>query len=115
MNEDRQGKLFDIPEIAESEYGDFTNTIAGRFARFNANNPALLKVIEGIALDLRGRGFQHFGMKAIFERVRWLYAIKTVGDEYKLNNDFTALYARLLMDQHPSLKGFFRLRRLRKE
>lgn len=32
------------------------------------------------------------------------------GDEYKLNNDYRAFYARLLMANEPELAGFFETR-----
>ena len=34
-------------------------------------------------------------------------------DGFKLNNNFTSRYARLIEREHPELRGFFRKRRLR--
>ena len=49
-------------------------------------------------------------MKQIFEVIRWEYDLKTTGD-FKLNNNYTAWYARLVMERNPSLDGFFQLRK----
>ncbi len=35
--------------------------------------------------------------------------------EFRLNNDYRALYARQLMDNEPELDGFFETRTLRSE
>jgi hypothetical protein len=78
-----------------------------RFEAFHRMNPHVYGHIVEIALDLKGRGFTKGGMKMVFERLRWLYAIQTVGEEYKLNNNYTAYYARLVMETVPSLDGFF--------
>ena len=87
--------------------------IGDRFRRFHAQNPAVYREIVRAARFLKSRGFRHGGMKAIFERIRWHWAVSTRGDAYKLNNDYTAHYARLIMDREPDLAGFFRVRRLR--
>ena len=81
-----------------------------RFAIFHLSNPRVYKMILSIALDLKRRGHKKAGMKAIFERLRWLYALQTQGEAYKLNNNYTAHYARLIMESEPELAGFFEVR-----
>jgi hypothetical protein len=100
----------DVPDIQ-------TNGISGpieqRFEAFHKLNPHVYALIVDIAVDLKNRGFKKCGMKLIFERLRWLYAIQTQGGQYKLNNDYTAYYARLVMHREKALDGFFRLREQR--
>lgn len=81
-----------------------------RFEAFHLLNPHVYTSIVEIALDLQGRDFKKGGMKMIFERLRWLYAIRTQGEEFKLNNNYTAYYARLAMVTVPRLDGFFETR-----
>jgi hypothetical protein len=82
-----------------------------QFEAFHRLNPHVYEAIVEIALDLKkGRGFWKGGMKMIFERLRWLYAIQTRGEEYKLNNNYTAFYARVVMATVPELDGFFETR-----
>lgn len=59
------------------------------------------------------RFHERMGMKAIYERVRWEFGIRTDSQPYKLNNDFCSLYARALMENEPALAGFFETRRRR--
>ena len=42
--------------------------------------------------------------------VRFHHALSTNDPDYKLNNNFTSLYSRLLMDNETELQGFFRTR-----
>lgn len=59
-------------------------------------------------------GRAHYSAKAIFERIRWHVEIDGAGDpavEFRLNNNFPALYARRFMRLHPEAAGFFRTRK----
>lgn len=85
-------------------------TMAVRFEGFHRENPHIYQAIVRIALDLKDRGFPKCGMKMIFERLRWLYAIQTRGEDFKLNNNYTAYYARVVMAAEPRLQGFFETR-----
>lgn len=58
-------------------------------------NPTFYPVFKGFARQLIVAGRQHFGAKMIFERIRWDVAIRTRGEEWKLNNNYPAFYARL--------------------
>jgi len=91
-----------------------TGPIQQRFEMFHKQNPGVYDLIVEIAADLKNRGFKRCGMKFIFERIRWLYALQTKStDDFKLNNDYTAYYARLVMYRQRALEGFFRLREQR--
>lgn len=83
-------------------------SIAEQFALFHVANPHVYREIVRLARWLRTeRGFQSIGMKAIFEQLRWSYRLKTKDSKWKLNNNYTAHYARLVMEQEPDLAGFF--------
>lgn len=83
------------------------------FRRFHEANPHVYAALRIVALHAAHRGRQ-VGMKAVYERVRWEYQVQTARQEdaYKLNNNYTSRYARLLMEQEPELAGFFETRRL---
>ena len=51
-------------------------------------------------------------MKMLFEVVRWNRLLRTGDRGFKLNNNFTAYYARLLMEREPELRGMFETRKL---
>lgn len=88
-------------------------TLGEQFAVFHAANPGVYEALRRLALDMRRRGVPQYGMKGLFEILRWQYAMQTRGEPYKLNNNYTAYYARLLMKQEPDLKNFFETRHRR--
>lgn len=86
-------------------------SMAERFEEFHRQNPHVYQAIVRIAHDLKGRGFSKCSIWLIFNRLRWLYAIQTQGDEFRLNNNFTAYYARTVMAANADLDGFFEVRK----
>lgn len=85
------------------------------FEEFDRANPNIYHLFRRFAFEAQERGFKHFGAKAIMERVRWEVRMDTTGNsEFKINNNFTAFYARKLMRDYPSMAGFFRTRSVQK-
>lgn len=90
-----------------------TPRLDAKFRRFHSQNPHVYSHLERLAFKLRNRGVQRWGVKALWEVLRYELALNT--DEpvgaYKLNNSFTAYYARLLMERNPEdLADFFETR-----
>lgn len=86
------------------------STISERWAEFHLRNPHVYTALESLALRKQASG-EAFGIKALWEECRYeLHGIEEVGS-YKLNNDFTALYARLLIERHPSLETVLKVRK----
>lgn len=90
-------------------------SIEEQFQEFHRKNPHVYQALRRLALDMRGRGRRRYGMKGLFEILRWTYAMQTDDPdaEFKLNNNYSAFYSRLLMDREPVLRGFFELRKQR--
>lgn len=86
-----------------------TLTIDQQFRRFHRLNPHIYANLRQMALDAQVKG-QTFGIKALFEILRWQYGQATQGEPFKLNNNYTALYARMLMHREPALAGYFETR-----
>ena len=111
----RQGDLFD-PERLAATADPQEGTIQSRFLAFHAANPHVYEAFRRAALALRDRGRRRYGAKAIYETMRYMMALQTEGDEFKLNNDYTSRYARMLLERHPEeFEGFLELRRLRRD
>lgn len=55
------------------------------------------------------------GIKTLYERARWEFGVGSQTAHYRLNNNHTAYYARLLMTQHPELRGIFTTRRQKRK
>ena len=62
-------------------------------------------------IEMIGRGFGNYSCNAIFERIRWEKDAGGDGTtQFKLNNNYRALYARRFMKMFPKHEGFFRTR-----
>lgn len=103
--------LFDLSPITEPDHAPEA-TIAERFAAFHAQNPHVADVLEALA-DQWLLTHDRVSSKALVERARWESGIQTAGSAWKINNSFTALYARLLVQRRPEWDGAFETRALR--
>lgn len=100
--------LFNLPPIVLPTDGRGKTKIE-RFAEFHAANPHVYEALRDMALKAKRAGIQRGGVKAMCEALRWS-SIATRGEDWKINNDFTAFYARLLEKNNPDLRGFFEMR-----
>lgn len=83
------------------------------FQRFHSENPHVYVALERLAFKLRNKGVTRWGIKALWEVCRYELALNTNApvSTFKLNNNYTACYARLLMERNPEdLADFFELR-----
>lgn len=87
-----------------------TPAIVRNFIAFHRDNPAVYSELKRLAMQLQRVGHKQYGIKSLFEVVRWHTALNTGNDDFKINNNYGAFFARLLMHYEPELKGFFRLR-----
>jgi hypothetical protein len=86
---------------------------AQRFVDYHIRNPSIYFALRRMSVDLVLRGRKHYGMKSLFEVLRYERARLTDEDEeFKINNAYSSYYARLLMFNVPKLEGFFGVRRM---
>lgn len=88
-------------------------TIQQRFESFHAKNPWVYKVLVNNTRMWVNRGHKRIGIKMLAEVLRWQYGMATVGDDFKLNNNFTSRYVRLIIAEHPEFADVFETRVLR--
>ena len=90
-------------------------TISEQFEAFHAANPHVMDILRAMALDLAHKGYKHFGLKMLWEVLRYQYAIGTVqgDDPYRFNNNLTSRYAHKLVELEPSLRELIELRELK--
>ena len=115
MSDAQLGLSFQPTVEAPREVAGRRLTIGERFAMFHRANPHVYAALIQLARKLTGRGHRTRGMKMLVEVLRYEAMIQTVdtdGAGYKLNNDYTAPYARLVMAREPDLVGVFRTREL---
>jgi hypothetical protein len=86
-------------------------SISTKFDQFHTENPRVYRILVRLAREwVTGTGRNKLGTKALFERARWEIAINTSDPDYKLNNNYTPFYARLIMYREIDLAGLFDLR-----
>jgi hypothetical protein len=85
--------------------------LTARFTEFHHANPHVYDAIVRLARQRKAAGWATGSIAQIFEVLRWESDLVTVSDDgLKLNNDFRAPYARLVMANEPDLAGFFHTR-----
>lgn len=88
------------------------NTLAEQFEEFHADNPHVYTVLVYLARQwIRLTDRHKIGIGALYERARWEIAVQTNDPDFRLNNNFRAFYARLIMRDEPGLDDLFDLRR----
>ena len=83
------------------------------FRAYHHANPHIFACFRDLAMRLYRAGVRHYGSKAIWEAMRYEFAIRAHGESLHLNNNYTSRYARLLMEQDARFDGFFSVRQLR--
>lgn len=81
-----------------------------RFKKFHKENPEVYELFKELAFKMKATGKKKYSARTIFEVMRWDYDLRTSGEVFELNNDFTSIYARLLVFHYPEMNGFFELR-----
>ncbi|MGV9645300.1 hypothetical protein [Streptomyces sp. NPDC003514] len=84
-------------------------TITERFHAFDTQNPHVYRELRCMAARRLAAGATRVSVKDLFEDLRHQLPFGVAG----LNNNFTALYARRLTEEHPNWAGAFELRRRR--
>lgn len=89
------------------------DSIKKQWWRWHRANPHVYELFKRFTFDVIRRGHKHYSSKAIFERIRWHTDIETMGEEFKMSNNYTPYYARLFMKDFPDHADFFRTKTLR--
>jgi len=105
-------------ELTETEEGFYDlmreSALGRRWLRWHKENPDFYHLFERFTFEAVNRGHKRLSGWLIANRVRWETSVVTKGDDYKISNDFIALYARLFMVRHSRYEGFFRTKRMKR-
>jgi hypothetical protein len=82
------------------------------FQDFHTTHPEIYTRLVSLARDLKRRGHERAGIAMLYEVVRWQQFTVNRDGDYKLNNNYRAYYARMMMEQETDLAGFFETRRV---
>lgn len=111
MTED-QMSLLELHEIVLPQH-EATASIEQRFHAFHDANPWVYNAMVALIRRYVANGAQRVSVKMLTEVIRYEYG-STRGDEsWKLNNNFTSHYARLLLREHPEWDGLIETRLMR--
>lgn len=90
---------------------DVAKNVAEKFVGYHRDNPKVFTLLEEYADQLKARGINRYSIKALFERIRWHIDVETIGDQFKLNNNYHSCYVRLLIAKRPEYSAMFETRR----
>lgn len=85
--------------------------IEAAFWQFHGDHPEVYVELVALCRELRQRGYERFGIATVYEVCRWRSMIHAApGESFKLNNNYRAYYARLIMETERDLAGVFNTR-----
>lgn len=79
---------------------------------FHNAHPRVWELFVKFAFEKINKGFQHYSVNGIFERIRWETDQAEVdpSKHFKIGNNHRPFYSRRFMQMYPEYKGFFRTR-----
>lgn len=95
------------PDVIDITDADDGPTLQERFDMFVEANPHVIPEAAKVARFFANRG-QYVSIDRVWVELR--ERLVTTGDSYRLNNDFRAPAARLLMARYQDLDGYFSTR-----
>lgn len=97
----------------EDLFFDSDKDLLQRFKEFHQKNPEVYRLFKLNAEKILLTGRKKYSAWTIIQVIRWEYDLKTQGDVFQINNDYIAIYARLLIYNDSKFKGFFELRSMK--
>jgi len=94
---------------AKELFGHYPDRILTAFKTYHLENPQIYKRFRELSYKMRRTKRKRYGARTIIEVIRWETDLRGAGD-FKINNNYNALYARLLILKHPEFEGFFEIR-----
>jgi hypothetical protein len=90
-------------------------TLTNRFNQYHNDNPQVYEMFKKFTFMAIRRGHNRLSAWMIANRIRWETSIETISvEEYKISNDYIALYARKFMSDYPEYNGFFQIKEMKR-
>lgn len=93
-------------------FGDVRPDLLQEFKAFHKRNPVVLRLFEQYSLKIKATGRTHYSHWAVAQRVRWHSEFEADAVDFRLPNNFIAIYARLVVWKHPHMAGFFKFKKM---
>ena len=78
--------------------------------KFHQDHVEVYHKLVDLCRECTQRGLKRYGIRALWERMRWHFQVEKGDEEFKLNDHFPPYYARFIMERHPEFRGFFETR-----
>jgi len=91
-------------------FPDADPRLIAKFIEYHYANPHIYDEFERLADAMRNAGRKAYSQWAIVNVIRWNHDLKTDAQDFKISNDYIALYPRLLIFRRPEFDGFFTLK-----
>jgi hypothetical protein len=79
---------------------------------YHQKHPEVWDLLVRFTFEVIEKGYKHYSINAIFERIRWEMDVGGDGvTTFKIGNNYRAFYARAFMGKYPQYEGFFRTRK----
>jgi len=98
---------------AKDIFDNIDKKLLAKFKTFHADNPDVYRQFKQMARKMKTKGYSKYSAVTIIHTIRWERDLESNGKIFKINNDFIALYARLLIYHVPTFEGFFELRTMK--
>lgn len=85
-----------------------------QFKEWLEMNPDFYPLFEKFTFELIDSGVKKSSAWLVCNRIRWESMIKTVGNEYKISNDFIALLSRKFLSENPAYPKFFTIKEMKR-
>jgi hypothetical protein len=88
--------------------------LVNRFSKYHNEHPEVWDNFKKYAAEMRATGRRRYSAWAIINRIRWDHDMAKT-EEFKISNDYIALYARIAIHLEPELATFFVTRPMKSE
>jgi hypothetical protein len=90
-----------------------TNTASDAFLRYHMQHPQVYDELVKMARQWKASGKPHCSIKMLWEVLRFNFGVQIDHEDgFRLNNNYTSRYARLIMGREDDLEGLFETREL---
>ena len=85
-----------------------------KFFKYHKESPHIFNLFVAFSKEIKAKGYKTYSMRTIMHRIRWHVDITTNDpDGFKMNNNYSSRYARMLANEYPDFKDFFKNRRMK--
>jgi len=95
-----------LPKLVSVENEEH-DTTSDRFHRFHEANPAVYNAIVSMSKQVRSKGLKKWSVRSAFHVLRYVSVNVDAGNDYKINDNFSPFYSRMIQARVPELSEFF--------